>query len=648
MADCICSQMNGLIALDQRAGDTANPVRAVFSLLTEESLDQPARGPFGGLSALNADGLPFQWVLRLTPSGLDWGFVCEAGRPGAAVTERLAVTLDRIEQACAAAGCAPPVELRAIAASLMPDGREEWPQHWRSAAWIGVATQAGRVRLKPYFNLNRGGARERWLRVGRLLKMLGRDQALAKLCDLSASCSDGWWPTGLALDLSAEGGIGRIKIYFRSSAGTPELLARWYDAVGVPEAVPALRTLLDLAGRSGGDCYPDRAFFLTLEIHADESLSLKTDLAVTKWAEGDAQVIEAAETVASRLGLVVAPLGPALRALGLEDASRDACAVARFVGLGCEPDGGAHLNLYLAPTLPPYSRGGVTALRPTEPPPASEALGRGLRCLFEARNCAHWEDYCLPVGPSDAWITAYVLTRLARIERAGLLGVEDRASVGYGLDWLLAARRPGGGWGYNASVPEDADSTAWAVLALRAWGREAPHEALALLRACLSVDGAATYPPETSAKSGWSVGCADVAATVVAALRACGEERDVHIDPRARAYWWVSPLYVRAIQAEFGAAHGDDADLAEFHPHGSFERALLLTLGGCGELQQSALLRAQLPCGLWPPSARLRLVMSDDRAPWRQIDSGPVHLDIRGILTTATVLASLAGSLHPR
>ena len=39
-------------------------VQRIFEIFTRESLDRPAVVPFRGLSFINADGLPFQWVFN--------------------------------------------------------------------------------------------------------------------------------------------------------------------------------------------------------------------------------------------------------------------------------------------------------------------------------------------------------------------------------------------------------------------------------------------------------------------------------------------------------------------------------------------------------------------------------------------------------
>ena len=644
-------------------------VRDIFNCLTEASLDQPAGGPYEGLSFINADGLPFQWIQRLTADRDEWGFLCEVGRPNAAGNARRMLTLNLLRRCCVLANLAEPRFLNSAAASLHPVDEDQWPAHWRSATWVGVGIKGDAVLLKPYFNLNCGTARERWLRIGWLLKSSGRELALERLCQLSRQCAAGYWPVALAMDARADGELGRVKVYFRSEATTPASLARWYRETGLDFAAEPVRLLLDILGQTGSDLYPSGAFVVSLEIHADQSLSLKTDLAVTKWALGDLEIVAGTEVLAHRLRLPAQDLRERLQASATFPLEENRCAVSRFVGLGCEPDGEFHINFYHAPRIAP-----PTSPAPLRPRATSSRARRsssdcstkavvehGIKALFAARVCAHWKDFNLPVGISDQWVTAYVLTRLREVDRCVTLIGRQRAATEAALDWLEAARAPQAGWGYNGNTPNDADSTAWSILALRAWGRAVPPDALALLQSCMVNGGVSTYAPATGVRPGWSVACADVTAVATPALGECGL-MEISIDrPSAavlpRAYWWVSPLYVLAAPP-YGSTRGVSprssrelsALLENFEFHGAFECALLLRLkrhhGLASHATAECLERLQCGSGLWPPSAQLRLVLSTATEPWRAIDSGPIHCDERGVFTAATALASLAGSVR--
>lgn len=624
---------------------TCQRIADLLDLFTAEALDRPALSPFDGLSAINADGLPFQWVLRLGASNPGWGFLCEVGPSGTAPIARQAATLRRVERAAALLGMAPSTWLNDIARVLLPCA-PDWPAHWRSGAWIGVTCKGDAIGLRPYFNLNHGSARERWLRVGQVLQRLGREQALARFCALSRPCSPGSRPVGLALELRPDGGCGRVKIYFRATATSPAWLSRWYEAVGLAAEAPVLRRALDLLGRAGAGTGPEGGFVLSLEVHADQSLSIKTDLAVTKWHNSDAEVIEACQALLPTLGSVPAELPGALAALDSWPPDPNTCAATRFVGIGCEPDGSRHMNLYLAPPLTPR--------RAVVPRPACRArtiadvVARGVTALGAARNSECWEDFTLPVGRSDSWVTAYVLASLAELRHANLPAVTCLAAPA--LRWLLNQQAENGGWGYNASVPPDADSTAWAVLACLGWSHPVPRHARRFLLGCASMRGIATYPEAISPAAGWAGPSEDVAAVVRRALRIDTLPGDVLVP----ATWWISPLYTSAMRLAAPAMQqetGLRAAIAGFVPAGDFERALLLQCHISLRLPCTALVEAllarQCTDGLWPAAARLRLARHELAQPWAVIDSGPLFIDDRAVFTTATVLAALGRYTRP-
>jgi len=642
------AQLDRLLPIFAADAVTAAQFRRLYRLFTADSLDRPATLPFDGLSFINASGLPFQWVFNLSPAGHGLGFLCEVGHPGTPAAMRLAETLDRVKAACRLADGTNPGFLRQAAAILLPAGAEPWPDHWRSAAWVGVVSRGRTVALKPYFNLNRGSCRDRWLRVGWLLKALRRERALAKLCELSPCCSAGSWPVGLALDILPDGCVGRVKFYFRSEPTTLEWLARWHEAAGVAAAAPEVRRFLDLIGPTNRSMLPAGALVVSLEVHADERLTLKADLAVTKWAMEDGPLFEAAMAFLSPWSSAAQTLARSLRAVGLVPDSRTESALLRFVGLGLEPDGGSHLNLYLERPLAP-SPVPARPVRPCRPTAVfAGAVRQGVTALLDALADDHWEDFALPVGPSDVWVTAYILAMLADLPP----DLRDwlRPALAPVLAWLVTHRRSGGGWGYNRTVPDDADSTAWSIIALRAWDCAVPSAAVEFLGSCCQGEGFATYPAWTSPARAWAAAAPDVGAVVARALGLPGPVvASAEQEELAPAYWWASPLYTTAMRLDSAAGEVPARlrqQLVRFTPSGPFERALLVRAAiraGLSPYRQAArLLRTQRRDGLWPGAARLRLARDSPDPPWHRINSGPLYTDIRGLFTTATAVAALA------
>src|SRR5262249_3735187 len=106
-------------------------------------------------------------------------------------------------------------------------------------------------------------------------------------------------------------------------------------------------------------------------------------------------------------------------------------------------------------------------------PRVIEAAERFL--LAHQRPDGSWWEWDLPPGSSGPWTTAYSAARIHDED------ARERAKA-----WLPPHQHPGGGWGYNASVPADADSTAHAILLL---GDRAPAEAVDRLKTFRREDG---------------------------------------------------------------------------------------------------------------------------------------------------------------
>jgi len=80
-----------------------------------------------------------------------------------------------------------------------------------------------------------------------------------------------------------------------------------------------------------------------------------------------------------------------------------------------------------------------------------------------------WREFDLDVGPSTSWATSFTLLCLSYLDQA-LLGKRRVEAKVKAAKFLIANKRPSGGWGYNENVREDCDSTAYGILALRTNG----------------------------------------------------------------------------------------------------------------------------------------------------------------------------------
>jgi hypothetical protein len=277
-----------------------------------------------------------------------------------------------------------------------------------------------------------------------------------------------------------------------------------------------------------------------------------------------------------------------------------------------------------------------------------------------------WRDFLLPPGRSDAWVTAYTGTRLLSASPGDF--VDAKPALKAAVRFIEGARARRGGWGYNARCAPDADSTAQAILFLRAaGGTPTLRDYAALARFQLRDGSFATYMRDEAA-GGWCRGHPDVTAVALQALAAILEPNHV-ILRRGRArmeafvarrdatasYWWPSPFYLaRELLVLAGCSRIEVSvtalDRERLPAGGCFEMALAAEValrGGDGMDRAERLARelcaAQLNDGSWPSAPILRVVDPRARSAFgRLFRRSPVVADDRRIFTTATALSALA------
>jgi squalene cyclase len=292
---------------------------------------------------------------------------------------------------------------------------------------------------------------------------------------------------------------------------------------------------------------------------------------------------------------------------------------------------------------------------------SADAIAAGLEFLFSRHQQRTW-SLCSPATTeSTAWVTAYVLARLGEVP-SHHISYSLRPKIEESLDWLLETRTPKGGWGFGATgSADDADSTAWAVTALRQHGRLVPDESLELIRRCRRSDGGFAIYPDTANQSALSTSSApDVTAIAVRALASIDATSSeflashLRTDEMERPCRLASKFFVSStlLDWEPGMAPwfvvNAVRQLACQHPgESAWEQALLLRCVTRLRLQTAwalaaGLRRMQQTDGSWPGSAQF--------APLSAVSahqSGP-HFDDQGVLATVTALSALAmGDLQP-
>jgi len=202
-------------------------------------------------------------------------------------------------------------------------------------------------------------------------------------------------------------------------------------------------------------------------------------------------------------------------------------------------------------------------------------LERGIAYLVRGQGrTGGFADFWLPVGASDAWVTAYVGLALHEAAQSADLSGPWRRAAGCcarrSAQWLRRQPRPMRGWGYNGNVPPDADSTAHAISLLARTGLQVPPDALAFMREHeVPGRGFLTYRYRHPAHP-WRALAPDVTAAVLRALADAGELKAGEL---ARAWvrllggaqdergwwsslWWPTPSYPTGLVLEVWAAAG--------------------------------------------------------------------------------------------
>jgi squalene-hopene/tetraprenyl-beta-curcumene cyclase len=322
------------------------------------------------------------------------------------------------------------------------------------------------------------------------------------------------------------------------------------------------------------------------------------------------------------------------------------------------------------------------------------ALERGIGFLLAKQDGdGLWRDFHTPAGEASEWPTGFIGTALCT---AGVDGrTLDRVARA-----LIARQHADGGWGYNESVPSDADSTACVLLFLALTGRRG--DSCSRAASCLishqrdENGGVATYREPGPIRrfmgvgwwmrfGGWCSPHLEVTATTGRALATLDRHTyNPHVDATWRyvrsrqsadgswnSYWWNSPHYATLQAAELAQLSGDyhfvcraaewavltqDPDGGWSTPGSgtsAFATALCLQLlvhaNASGRETRRAVSRLaalQDEDGSWPSHPIMRIPLPGDRDPdekgrWR-IHGGFIVADQHRTFTSAACVAALA------
>jgi hypothetical protein len=439
----------------------------------------------------------------------------------------------------------------------------------------------------------------------------------------------------------------RLKIYFRLAQPTslPELGVDLFTARETGR-------FLEMAMGDSGLELDGLVMCLGINLTDGQLADCKIDLCGHCLTYSNQRWVEIVRDCVTEFGLASMPLERALE-------TRD-CRVA-FIGFRISTAGERWLNIYL--------QGCDREDTPVDDE-ARAALEDGIQYLCRLQHDdGKWTDFQLPVGASDQWVTAYTGLALAQMGKSlrhdGALKAARQSAA-----WLLGNQHYDAGWGYNARVGPDTDSTAICLNLLKELGIGVRTADQDFLRQHWHVEGGfSTYRQDNAwGRPHWDV-------TPLAYLSLA--EKDKHElrsqflqalnDNRMagnmwRSYWWRRPFYSTFITletldklqiSESGWPPLDRAG-AQLAIDNSFDLACFIgieILRGASREQLGphvrTLLKWQKRSGSWPGEANLRVTDRGCYAPW-QSPSGAYFSDEAGTITTATVIRVLTRYLNVR
>lgn len=274
----------------------------------------------------------------------------------------------------------------------------------------------------------------------------------------------------------------------------------------------------------------------------------------------------------------------------------------------------------------------------------------------------YWEDYMLPVGISDAWVTGYVGYALAEASVVVPLRSTLYAALKAAM-WLTTTRPYPAGWGFNGITGADADSTACAVRLIQAVGMTLHDSDIEfMLSRLIPGSGFSTF----DGPGFWGIAHPDVTANVFLSLpdvhRNAIQQQIIDYlftsrlqDGMWPSYWWRTCHYSTLLNSEVLTLLGMECAIQlpvvqddETHAiHSDFDLACVAGVLGFYRVDQVSLrsivdilISRQKKDGAWQGDDNLRVTHPECQAPWIQ-PQGQLYADLRGLITTATALRVL-------
>lgn len=592
-----------------------------------------------GASCLNNDGVPLQLCIT---SDIQKTALRLIGDPGAnlpGLEARYDCARDTLLRCLESSGSKDLIRLACITFDrIIPSSEEERSLYGNGFAWIAVSPD--RAGIAFYLDAEPLGQARGWAAASKWLDEIlpsnkSANEVIAKLRDLCIIASMG-----------LEGSTpedARAKIYFRLVKRIP-LSQLGLDLLISEEIVHFLHIAmckvdLDLKGL---------VLSVGFSAKSGDLIDVKIDLCGHCLAYEKSKWLDIIERLIKRFELAPIPISSAL--------DNSDCEIA-FIGLGLDKGHRPRLNVYLRAADP---EGTVTG---GEVEVAQED-GAGYLCSLQ-KDDGQWNDYNLPVGICDQWITAYVGSALARYgHQEGC--PRSLAAAERGAAWLCKERSYLAGWGYNAITGPDADSTAICLGLLHELDWPVRSEDQAFLRQHWRLDGGlATYDQGDA----WGIVHWDVTPLGYLGLSAYDQDqlrssflKGLNVSRMAngmwQAYWWRNPYYSTFVTLEvldkLGLKEPDfpveasSASSVSINVDNAFDLACLIGIMCLRSVPFESiapflriLLEWQEADGRWPGHPNLRVTDASCYAPWEE-PVGTYYTDEKATITTATVIRILS------
>jgi hypothetical protein len=323
-----------------------------------------------------------------------------------------------------------------------------------------------------------------------------------------------------------------------------------------------------------------------------------------------------------------------------------------FIGMGLTTDLKSRLNLYIKHEV---KTGVVNTL---EIKNALMDAEHYLQCLQKADGS--WEDYQLPVGASNQWVTAYTALALAQYGKQcnNKMAIATATKSAY---WLIQNRTYTAGWGYNGQTGPDGDSTALVIALLDTLELPVAAEDRLFLSNHWQQDaGIATYDgPAAWGNAHWDVTPWGFHGMLLQHQEMYYDEFITALKKNRmangfwRSYWWRNPYYSTWITLDVLLRLGIP------EPHLSIDHTAATTLDNPFDLAcyigienirnpnsknikelLRQLLNWQSKKGCWAGSANLRVTENDCYHPWEN-PRGNYYIDFNNTISTATAIQVL-------